>query len=336
MTTDTSPRDHHRSDVGSYRVAGTGGRTFDPARTALIVIDPVNDFLAPGGAAWDLTETTVNSNGVIGHLRQLIDGVRASGIPVLYGPMAYTADDYADQQLQRRTGINRIMFERQMFQAGTWGADFHEFLRPGAGEVVLCPHKGTDVFETDLPDHLEQLGTTQLLIAGMTANLCVESTGRHAAEHGYDVTFVRNAIGAENVPAYEAAIRLNFPLIGNAVMDVEDVLGAIGPDRLPDPGDDVYASDQFEIGSIGEVAEESGGRPGWILVERGIFRRDTYIPLDAVVKVSTGKAFVNVPKLVIGKMPWDAPPSASERAAKVGPETGTFERLYGSVAPTAG
>ena len=325
---------HDGHGGGTYRLSTRVGRTFDPAETAVIVIDPVNDFLSEGGAAWELTESTVTKHDVVGHLRQLIDGARAHGIPVLYAPMAYTAEDYADHALQRRTGINRIMFENQMFLAGTWGADFHPELRPGAAEIVLRPHKGTDVFETDLPEHLDRLGTTQLVLAGMTANLCVESTGRHAAEHGYDVTYVRDAIGAENLPAYEASIRINFPLVGNAVMDVEDFLTAIGPDRLPSAGDDVYASDQLKLGSITEVVPDATGQPGHVLVQRGIFNRDTYIPLDAVVKVAAGKAFVNVPKLVVGKMPWDASPDQESHRAKTGPPAQQVERLYGSIGPS--
>lgn len=327
--------DARKAGGTQYRVQGERGRTFEPAKTALLVIDPVNDFLAEDGAAWELTESTVTKHDVIGHLRQLIDGVRAAGIPVLYGPMAYTSEDYAHQELHRRTGINRIMFEKEMFLAGSWGADFHEELRPAAGEIVLHPHKGTDVFETDLPEHLERLGITHLVIAGMTANLCVESTGRHAAERGYDVTFVRDAIGAENLPAYEASIRVNFPLIGNAVLDTEDLLSAIGPDRLPKDGDDAYASDQLKLGSIAEVIDDEADRPGYIVVEKGIFNRTTYVPLDAVVKVSEGKAFVNIPKLVVGKMPWDEPPTAEIRRAKIGAAAGTVEKLYGSVAPTS-
>ncbi len=320
---------------GTYRLHGRGGRTFDPDRTALLVIDPVNDFLSEGGAAWELTKSTVTKHDVVGHLRQLVAGVRAAGIPVLYGPMAYTADDYADQELHRRTGINRIMFEQEMFLAGSWGADFHPDLCPGDGEVVLHPHKGTDVFQTDLPDHLERLGVTQLVLAGMAANLCVESTGRHAAERGYDVTFVRDAIGAENAPAYEASIRINFPLIGNAVMDTADVLTAIGPDRLPSEGDEVYASDQLKLGTVAEVVDDAADRPGHILVTRRIFNRDTYVPLDAVVKVAEGRAFINIPKLVVGKMPWDEPPTAETRRAKIGPQADTVTRLYGSVTPTS-
>ncbi len=99
---------------------------------------------------------------VVDNLRRVIEGARERGIPVLFGPMAYTEEDYAAHELHRRSGINRVMFEKRMFLAGSWGADFHPDLRPAPDEIVLRPHKGVDVFETDLPEHLQRLGTTQL------------------------------------------------------------------------------------------------------------------------------------------------------------------------------
>ncbi|MFN2503889.1 MAG: cysteine hydrolase family protein, partial [Acidimicrobiales bacterium] len=162
----------------TYRARDDASLAFPPDRTVLLVIDPVNDFLSEGGAGWEMTKGTVKKNDVVANLGRAIEGARGHGIPVLFGPMAYTAEDYADDRLQRRSGINRIMFEQKMFLAGSWGAAFHPDLRPGDDEVVLLPHKGTDVFETDLPEHLGRLGTTHLVIAGMTANLCCESTGR--------------------------------------------------------------------------------------------------------------------------------------------------------------
>ena len=63
-----------------------------------------------------------------------------------------------------------------MFLAGSWGADFHPEVQPRDNEIVLLPHKSIDVFETDLPEHLKHMGITHLVIAGMTANLCCEST----------------------------------------------------------------------------------------------------------------------------------------------------------------
>ncbi len=305
---------------GTYRLKGERGTKFMPEQTALLVIDPVNDFLSEGGADWDMTRSTVQKHDVVGHLKQAIEGARQRRISVLFAPMAYTAEDYENQELQRRSGINRMMFEKKMFLAGSWGADFHPELRPEEDEVVLLPHKGVDVFETDLPDHLERLGITHLVISGMTANLCCESTGRHAMEHGYDVTFLRDAIGADTLAAYEASIRLNYPLIGNAVLEVAEFLAALDAARsVPKKGDKVFGSDHLAVGTVDEVVESDGGTPSFMVVLRGIvFERETFIPLDAVVKVGDGEVFVNVPRLFIAKMPWSEPPTSVSRQSKLG------------------
>lgn len=317
----------------------TGGRSsgFDPQRTALLVIDPVNDFLSEGGAAWEMTKSTVKKNNVVSQLQRLISGARAAGVPVLFGPMAYTEEDYADARFQQRSGINRLMFENKMFLAGSWGADFHPDLQPEGTDIVLQPHKGTDVFETDLPGHLERLGTEQLVIAGMTANLCCESTGRHAIEHGYAVTFLSDAIGAESLPAYEASIHVNYPLIGNMVMEVDEFLAGLAATerQAPLPGDTVVGSDRGEIGEVVEVVAGKGGDPDYLLVKRGIvFDRDTYIPMDAVTHRMDGRIYINVPKLVVGKLPWGEPPSAAAAHEKFGAPKARVEKLYGSFNPT--
>ncbi len=315
------------------------GLSFPKSRTALLVIDPVNDFLSEGGAAYDLTKATLTLHNVVENLQRAIAGGRERGIPVLFGPMAYTEEDYTDDALQRRSGIHRIMFERKMFLAGSWGADFHPDLLPNDDEIVLLPHKGTDVFMTDLPDHLERMGITHLVIAGMTANLCCEGTGRHAAECGYDVTFLWDAIGSENVPSYEAAVNLNYPLIGNAVMKVEEFLAAIDGSRgssSVQKGDTVYGSDHMEIGTIDEVVAATDQTQAHIIVPRGlIFEKDTFVPLDAVVRRAGTDVFVNVPKLVIKEMPWDSPPSRNEQRAKHGPSANQVGKLYRSRSPSA-
>ncbi|MDQ3988208.1 MAG: cysteine hydrolase [Actinomycetota bacterium] len=306
---------------GKYRLKGERATGFAPEQTALLVIDPVNDFLSEGGADWDMTRSTVEKHDVVGHLKQAIEGARQRHIPVLFAPMAYTAEDYENEELQRRSGINRMMYEKKMFLAGSWGADFHPKLRPNEDEIVLLPHKGVDVFETDLPDHLERLGATHLVISGMTANLCCESTGRHAMEHGYDVTFLRDAIGADTLAAYEASIRLNYPLIGNAVLDVAEFFAAVdAASPLPKKGDKVVGSDHLTVGTVEEVVEGDAETPGYLVVPRGlVFERETFIPLDVVVKVSVGEVFVNVPRLFVGKMPWDEPPTIATRQEKLGP-----------------
>ncbi len=311
---------------------------FDPAKTALLVIDPVNDFLHEEGAAWEMTKSTVQKNDVVGQLARLTKAARAAGVPVIFGPMAYTAEDYADEQLQRRSGINRLMFENRMFLAGSFGADFHAEIQPAPGDIILAPHKGTDVLQTDLREHLDRLGTRHLVIAGMTANLCVESTGRHATELGYDVTFLSDAIGAESLPAYEASVLVNFPLIANAVLEVDEFLAAItpGPATGAEIGDTVYGSDRGKIGEVEEFVATSGGTPAYMVVTKGMIVDTTlYIPLDAVTHRTGRSLFVNVPKLVVGKLPWDEPPTAEAQDAKIGTPAEQVTALYRTHAPTS-
>ncbi|MCA1639166.1 MAG: isochorismatase family protein, partial [Acidobacteria bacterium] len=70
-------------DVATYLPKKEVGISFPLHRTALLVIDPVNDFLSEGGAGWELTKTTVEKNDVIGNLKRVIEESRGRGISVL-------------------------------------------------------------------------------------------------------------------------------------------------------------------------------------------------------------------------------------------------------------
>jgi ureidoacrylate peracid hydrolase len=338
-TRNTDSSDGEAESVTTYLPKEETEVSFPPDRTVLLVIDPVNDFLSEGGADWEMTKTTVEMNNVIGHLRQAIEGARERGIPVLFGPMAFTEEDYADEHLHRRSGVNRYMFEKRMFLAGSWGADFHPDLQPQEGDTVLLPHKSCDVFQTDLPDHLQRMGITHLVISGMTANLCCESTGRHAMEKGFDVTFLSDAIGASAVPAYEASIRVNYPLIANAVITVDEFLAAVDSSSAElnavQTGDTIRGSDHGEIGTVEKVFEATEETEAYLLVPRGmVFKTDTYVPLDAVVKRAGTDVFINIPKLFVGEMPWSEPPSRTDRRAKLSPRSKEVDKLYGSRSPS--
>ena len=330
------PRPNDPNSKATYLPKSEGEISFPLDKTALLVIDPVNDFLSEGGAAYELTKNSLKLHNMIDHLKKAIEGARAKGIPVLFGPMAYTEDDYADEKLQKRSGINRMMFETKMFLAGSWGADFHPDLQPQGEDIVLLPHKTCDVFRTDLPEVLQQMGITHLVIAGMAANLCCESTARHAIEDGYDVTMLKDAMGAASIPEYEAAVHLNLPLVSNAVVTTEEFLQALevsSPATMVDvkEGDTVKGSDNGDIGTVKEVVKGDANTEGYILVPRGmIFKTDTYIPLDAVTKRSGNEIFINIPKLVVGEMPWKEAPTRKDRAAKQGPRAGEVSKLYRS------
>jgi hypothetical protein len=61
-----------------------------------------------------------------------------------------------------------------------------------------------------------------------------------------------------------------------------------------------------------------------------IFKTDTYIPLEAVTKRSGNQVFINIPKLVVGEMPWKEAPTRKDRLAKQGPPAGEVDKLYRS------
>ncbi|MBA2403285.1 MAG: isochorismatase family protein [Bdellovibrionales bacterium] len=323
----------------SFLARGNYELNYPKDKTALLVIDPVNDFLSEGGAAWELTKGTLKLHDVVGNLKKVIEGARARGIPVIYGPMAFTEEDYKSKELHRLSGISRIMYERKMFLAGSWGADFHPELTPQEGDIVLLPHKVTDVFQTDLPDHLNKLGTTHLVIAGMAANLCCDSTGRHAAEAGYDVTYLYDAIGSESIPSYEASVMLNYPLTGNAVIKVEEFLEALDNASVSDlqikAGEKVYGSDNMEIGEISEFVQAKENHETYLLIKKGIiFTNDIFIPMDAVVKKTGSRVLINVPKLVVPKMPWNEAPTREIRLDKQGEPASSISKMYRSQSPS--
>ena len=83
--------------------------------------------------------------------------------------------------------IDKIMFSIDMFHEGTWGHEFHPEMIPDENTHVLNPHKGLSNFSSgDAVLQLRQYGITTLVLAGMSANLCVESHLRDAIENGFE------------------------------------------------------------------------------------------------------------------------------------------------------
>ena len=74
MKTSNEKANSDREDnSATYLPKEEAGISFPPEQTALLVIDPVNDFLSEGGAGWELTETTVKKHNVVGHLKHAED-----------------------------------------------------------------------------------------------------------------------------------------------------------------------------------------------------------------------------------------------------------------------
>ena len=197
-------------------------KELDLKSTAIMIIDPQNDFLSEGGAVWDLIGSEVQKYNVVEKLKQLRQTAKKVGIPVFYSLHYYTENEY--KTWKHLNFINKVVFEKKMFNKGTWGADFHSELKPDENTFVFSPHKGLSSFVTgDINTQLRQRDIKTLIIAGMSANLCVESHVRDAAEHAFNVITVKDATAGPGEAATQAA-HTNFGFLSDEVVTTAEIV----------------------------------------------------------------------------------------------------------------
>jgi nicotinamidase-related amidase len=197
----------------------------EPRATGLVLIDTVNDIFSENGKGYPLFKDEFARINVLENLTRLLAGARERRMPVFFCPMSYTDEDFTTWR--HLSGIHREMFEKRMFEAGSWGADFHPQLGPRPGEITIVPHKNIDVIaNTDLDVQLRRHGVEYVAIGGMIGTLCVESTVRSAMEHGYHVTTFTDATAALGGEGAHREMVQRYRMISHATLDVEEFLGA--------------------------------------------------------------------------------------------------------------
>jgi nicotinamidase-related amidase len=193
----------------------------DPKVTALMIIDPQNDFLSEKGVVWDLVGDQVVKNQVVDKLKALITKAKEARVAIIYSPHYYDKEYNAWPNVNF---IDRVMFDRKMFNRGTWGAEWHPELKPDDDTIVAASHKNLSGFHTsDLDIQLRKRGINTILLAGMSANLCVESHLRDAEEKGYEVIVIKDATAAAGEDAYKAALT-NYGFIAHESITAEEAL----------------------------------------------------------------------------------------------------------------
>ncbi|WP_067656253.1 cysteine hydrolase family protein [Nocardia harenae] len=214
--------------------------TFDPGRTALLVIDMQRDFLLPGGFGASLGNDVEQLRGVIPPLARLIAAARAAGLPVIHTREGHLPDlsDCPPAKLRRGTPSQRIgdpgAFGRILIR-GEYGHDIVDELAPIEGEVVIDkPGKGA-FYATELGAVLENRGITSLLVTGVTTEVCVHTTVREANDRGYECLVVADCVGSY-FPEFQrvglAMIAAQGGIFG-WVADSAAVLDALAPAPSP-------------------------------------------------------------------------------------------------------
>jgi nicotinamidase-related amidase len=195
--------------------------------TALLLVDPYNDFLAEGGKVWPRVQPVAEEVNLIANLKAIDTAVRAAGIQVAIAPhRRWETGDYEAWEYPNPTQIG--IMHRHSFARGEWGGDWYPDLAPRAGDIIAHEHWAQSGFaNTDLDQQLRQRGITHVILVGLLANTCIESTGRYAMELGYHVTLVRDATAALSREMMHAAHELNGPTFAHAILTTAELLALL-------------------------------------------------------------------------------------------------------------
>jgi nicotinamidase-related amidase len=201
--------------------------TYDANRTALLFVDPYNDFLSEGGKIWPLIKDVAEEVGLLDNLRTINQAVRKAGMQVVIVPhRRWQPGDYECWCHPNPT--QRAIMQRHTFAKGEWGGEWHPDFAPQAGDVVVHEHWAQSGFaNTDLNFQLKQHGISHVVVVGLLANTCIESTSRFAMELGYHVTLVRDATAAFSREMMHAAHVLNGPTYAHAIVTTEQLVAAL-------------------------------------------------------------------------------------------------------------
>ena len=201
--------------------------TYDKQLTALLVIDPYNDFISEGGKVWNRLKAVAEANGCVPHMLQVLNAARKAGLRVFYAPhRRYRPGDY--ETWKSIAPVQKRAWSTKVFEYGTWGGEFRSEFAPQPGEIVAQEHWCSSGFaNTDLDVQLKRHGIHQLIVIGLIAHTCVEATVRFAAELGYDVTVVKDATASYSDDEMHAALDVNLPNYATAIVTANEVVDAI-------------------------------------------------------------------------------------------------------------
>ena len=195
--------------------------------TALLLVDPYNDFISEGGKIWDRIKTVAEANQCIPHMLQVLEATRRAGLRVFYAlHHRYRPGDY--ETWKYIAPIQRAGWRAKAFEDGAWGGEVRAEFIPQPGDIVAQEHWCSSGFaNTDLDLQLKKHGIHKLIVIGLIAHTCVEATVRFAAELGYEVTVVRDATADYSDVEMHASLDVNLPNYANAIVAADDVVEAL-------------------------------------------------------------------------------------------------------------
>jgi biuret amidohydrolase len=186
---------------------------FDPHTTALVVIDMQRDFVDPGGFGEALGNDVSLLGRAVEPTRRVLEACRAAGVRVIHTREGHRPDlsDCPPANLARghlTNGIGDAGPMGRILVRGEYGHDIVDALKPRAGEpVVDKPGKGA-FYATDLESMLRNRGVRSLVVTGVTAEVCVQTTVREANDRGFECLVLSDCIASYFPEFYEMTLKM--------------------------------------------------------------------------------------------------------------------------------
>jgi nicotinamidase-related amidase len=202
---------------------------------ALLVIDMQRDFLLPGGFGESLGNDVSQLRRTIEPLSALLTAWRGAGLPVIHTREGHLPDlsDCPPAKLRRGPDIGRPGPFGRILIRGEYGHDFIDELQPLPGEIVVDkPGKGA-FYATDLSDILDKLEVTQLIVTGVTTEVCVHTTVREANDRGYECLVLADCVGSYFPSFHQVGLEMIAAQGGifGWVADSPSVIASLGAKR---------------------------------------------------------------------------------------------------------
>ena len=195
--------------------------------TALLVVDPYNDFISEGGKIWDRIKSVAEANHCVPNMLRVLGACRNAGFHIFYAlHHRFRPGDY--ETWKYIAPIQKAGLNSKVFAEGTWGGEIRSEFKPKAGEIVAQEHWCSSGFaNTDLDLQLKKHGIHKLIVMGLIAHTCVEATVRYAAELGYEVTVISDAIADYSDREMNAALQVNLPNYAGAIVTTTEIVQVI-------------------------------------------------------------------------------------------------------------
>jgi nicotinamidase-related amidase len=202
----------------------------NPSNTAIVITDPQNDFLSPGGKGYHLTKKIIELYNTLGNLEILISTAMSKGYQLFISPHYIYPHDYswkftgAEQEMLLKLRV----YQKQNDYTSV-GADWVPSLKPyilANQTVIATAHKIASPQSNDLVYQLRQHRKEKVILAGVLSNICVESHMRDLIENGFQTAVVYDATAAISEKDFQAAIT-NYQAFSSATWSTQRAISQL-------------------------------------------------------------------------------------------------------------